>query len=91
MFPGNCVKVGKKWVGMKRGGGGAILDGDLAREEIRIRDELRERDDVGWEEVASAEARVKDRIREVRQGRWRGVLKKGASAAEMWPVVMGAR
>ena len=63
----------------------------MAREESRARDELRQREDTEWDEVAAAESRVRERYREARQGRWRAMLKKGANAGEMWSLVRGAR
>ena len=86
------LEAARKWVGMKkRGGGGGGRPGEsVAGEEIRARDELRQQEDADWEEVAEAETRVRERFRSAKQGRWRAMLQKGASAGAMWSLVRGA-
>ena len=77
--------------GYEEEGGGGGVDTEAAGAESKARDELRQREDVEWDEVAEAEIRVRERFREVRRDRWRALLKKGASAGEMWSVVRVAR
>jgi ribonuclease HI len=85
------LSAARKWVGMKKVGGGRRLEGEAVVEEIGVRNQLRQRDDADWEEVAEAEARVRDRLREGRRNRWRSMLRKGATAGTMWSVVKGAK
>ena len=89
-FRNLVLRAAWKWVGKKRRGVGGWSGEVVAREESRVRDELRQREGVDWDDIAAAETRVREKIREARQERWRSLLSKGASAGKMWSVVKKA-
>ena len=86
-FRGVVLGAARRWVGLKKRFPGDRLEGQEAMEEMRVRDELRESEEVEWSEVREAEDRLRDRIREDRRKRWRETLEKGASVGKMWGVL----